>query len=74
MKVECISTSDITATLYDARCNQVGDADLKIRQDARVLAAAMEEEAGRFRPFLTMSVSFLKNSFAKVSFQVHIAL
>ena len=31
-------------TLYDAHCNQVGDADLEIGQDARVLAVAMEED------------------------------
>ena len=44
MKVECICTSDITATLYNDRSNQVEDAELEIGQDARVLAVAMEED------------------------------
>ena len=43
-KVERISTSDITATLYDAHSNHVGDAELEIGQDARVQAVAMEED------------------------------
>ena len=44
VRVECICTSDITATLYNDRSNQVEDAELEIGQDARVLAVAMEED------------------------------
>lgn len=48
VKIECISTADITATLYDVRSNQVENADIEIGQDARVLAVEMEED-GQFR-------------------------
>ena len=61
MKVECICTSNITATLNNDCSNQAEDADLEIGQDARVLAVAMEEDGQHWdvRSFLTMSVSLM---------------
>ena len=44
VKVECINTTDLTATPYDAGDNQVDDDGLEIGQGVRVLAVAMMED------------------------------
>ena len=44
MPCDCISTSNIAVPLYKTRSNQVGNAELEIGQDARVLAVVMEED------------------------------